>query len=283
MKISETKLKGKLSLKRTNAARRGINFTLKLDDMRALYERNMGFCDYTGLEFTAKRKPTIERINDKGGYESGNLCLVCEEANRMKDSLLDKTYVKTFRLHKEHLNILDALRTKITPEYLEHLKNKYRVDMHYNPSTDLYKDYFKDLTQENVESIISASEETIKQEVEQMPQQHTEEQKEEYKLPDDVRIATYYSALAGAAKKTGMEFQITYADFKARFGRRTCSFSGKPLSLDSKFMLVLDNKKPFAKDNVTVVDEEFGHKLTNMSADMGLSVNELAKMFKRLA
>ncbi len=278
MKISQTKLKAKHSAKWANARKRGIDFSLDYQDLQTLFERNNGYCDYTGLPFTTKRVPSIERIDDKLGYVPGNLCLTCVQANQMKDNLLDKKHVQTFRIRKDSLDIFDALRTKITPEYLEHLKLKYRVDHNYNPNTDMYKDYFKDLTDEVVESIL---EENIVHE-EKEPMSEEVKPTSTVKLPEDVHIATYYSALAKAAGKSGMEFQISYAEFKGRLSRKTCAFSGKNLETENKFMLVMDKEKPFCKANITVVDEDFGHKLTKMSEEMGLSVQQLAKMFKRL-
>lgn len=277
MKISETQIGKKLQAKRRNAMQRGIEFTIDHKDLRALFQRNSGHCDYTGLPFVDGRAATIERIDDKKGYVPGNLCLTCQQANQMKDTLLDKTHIKAFRVRKDSLDILDALRTKITPEYLDHLKLKYRADHHYNPNTDLYKDYFKDLTEETVASIMP--EEIIEQETEEM----SEETKPEFKLPDDVRIARYYATLANAVQKEGMEFSISYAEFKGRLSRKTCSFSHKKLDDENKFVLVLDKSKPLSKTNVAVVDEKFGHKISQLSQEMGMSVSEIAQMFKRLA
>lgn len=277
MKISETQLGKKLNAKRRNAAQRGIEFTIDHKDLRALFQRNSGHCDYTGLPFVGGRCATIERIDDKKGYIPGNLCLTCQQANQMKDTLLDKTHIKAFRVRKDSLDILDALRTKLTPEYLDHLKLKYRADHHYNPGTDLYKDYFKDLTEETVASIMP--EEITEQETEEM----SEETKPAFKLPEDVRIARYYATLANAVQKEGMEFTISYAEFKGRLSRKTCSFSGKSLDSENKFVLVLDKKKPLTKSNVAIVDEKFGHKISELSQEMGLSVTEIAQMFKRLA
>lgn len=287
MKISTTKLNAKYKAKLSNANKRGIKFSLDHNDLRVLFERNSGHCDYTGVPFTDKRVPTIERINDKLGYEPGNLCLTCEQANQMKDSLLDKTHVKAFRVRKDSLEILDALRTKLTPEYLDHLRQKYRADMNYNPTTDLYKNHFSDL-QESVVSVI-LEQEIEDTNIEEKAMSKVEavaaptQKKTTYKLPDDVRVARYYATLAEIVAKDGMEFSINYAEFKARLGRKTCSFSSKVLDNASKFVLVLDKEKPVTRENMAVVDEQFGHKISALSVEMGLSVTELAKMFKRLA
>ncbi len=281
MKISQQKLEVKLHTKKNDARKRGIEFSLVKEDLKALFERNNGACDYTGLPFNTERTPTIERIDDKVGYVRGNLCLVSVEANQLKDTLLDKTHIQSFRLQRNLLPILDTLRTKLTPEYLDHLKLKYRADCNYNPGTDLYKDHFKGLTEIEVQPILQQA---TKNDEEPVMTDMTEEVKPTSlkKLPPDVHIATYYSSLAKMAQRMDMDFDISYAEFKGRMSRKTCAFSGKILGQENKFMLVMDKKKPFSKENLTVVDEEFGLKLTKMSEDIGLSIQEMAKMFKRL-
>lgn len=280
MKISETRLVSKFNAKCKNAKERNIEFKLDHEDLRVLFERNPGYCDYTGLEFNTFRVPTIERIDDKQGYVPGNLCLACDQANQMKDVLLDKDSIQRFRVRKDALGIMDALRTKLTPEYLEHLKQKYRADTHYNPSTDMYKDYFKELTKEQVVSILSPNE---NKEEKIMSEQWSEEQKAANDIPEDVHLTAYYGGLAKASKTTGMEFKLTYAQFKAKFTAKTCRLSGKALSLENKFMLVLDKSKPFESANVMLVEESLGHNVMKFAESTGMTIDQIKKMFKKLA
>lgn len=275
---SDKVLASKLRSKAQNAKKRGIDFTLTLGDMKALYTRNNGTCDYTGLPFNSSRVRTIERINDKEGYVRGNLCLTCQEANQLKDVVLDKTAIKAFRVRRESLAILDCVRGKLTEDYLDFLKKKYDPTFNYTLESDPYKDHFKGLTELTEKGSIE-SQPFIATKLDNGDIKNMSEIEQ---MPEDVRIANYYAALAKASRQSGMAFNITFADFKARFRGKKCRFSGKPLDVDSKFILVLDKKKPFAKENIVLVDEAYGNKLNQMTEVMGLSVAEMAKMFKSM-
>lgn len=285
MWISKTKISKKLSNKRGNSTQRGLTCTLSLEDLLVIFERNGGVCDYTGQPFDEENEHqacSLERINSDIGYELGNICLVTTRANRLKDCVLDTPDVEAFKISKKDIPILAAISVKVTPEYMKFLGQKYDPRIAYNPETDPYKDYFKDLTGDKIVSNISPIEQKPILEVMNMSEQWTEEQKEENVMPDDVHIATYYAALAGAAKKSGLRFTLSYAQLKGKLARKTCTFSGKPMALTEKFVVLRDSKKPLSAENVVVVDEQFGHKLNKMSEEMGLSVDDLAKMFKRL-
>lgn len=108
------------------------------------------------------------------------------------------------------------------------------------------------------------------------------EEEPEIELPEDVRIASYYSSLAKQLKKLKIPVEISYSDFKAKYRAKRCKFTQKNLEKDDKFMLMLDNNKPLTRDNVVLVDAEYGKKLNEATELMGLSVAEMAKMFKRL-
>lgn len=285
MWITKEKIDKKLTNKRNNAKQRGLTCTLSLSDLLVIFDRNVGVCDYTGKPFDESDPYlgcSIERIDCNRGYEVGNICLVSIQANRIKDEVFDRTDQKDIKISKEFVSILAAISVKVTPEYMKFLGQKYDPRIAYNPETDPYKEYFKDLTGDKIVSNISPIEQKPILEVMNMSEQWTEEQKEENVMPDDVHIATYYAALAGAAKKSGLRFTLSYAQLKGKLARKTCTFSGKPMALTEKFVVLRDSKKPLSAENVVVVDEKFGHKLNKMSEEMGLSVDELAKMFKRL-
>lgn len=279
------KLEKKLSNKKGSSSKRGIKCDLTLMDMHLLYSRNNGCCDYTGIPFDEDSEwdcSSIERINPSLGYTLGNVCLVNRHVNSLKDCVLDRVDLDSFKVQRSDLPLIATLQTKLTAQYLMHLKSKYKRETEYNKETDPYKDHFKPLTPEVVVAKVEAQ--PIQQEIKVMSQdQWTEEQKAANKLPDDVLIAGYYAGMARAAQKTGMKFDISYAEFKGRFGRKTCALSGKVLTLDDKFVLVLDSKKPLSRENLAVVDEQLGHKVNKMSEEMGISIEEMAKMFKRLA
>ena len=73
---------------RTNAQARGRMFELTYDNILSLWERQQGFCYYTGLKMeAAARLPTtasIDRIDSARSYTLDNVVLCCWIVNRMK-------------------------------------------------------------------------------------------------------------------------------------------------------------------------------------------------------
>ena len=74
-----------------DAARRGLEFNLTLLEFRRLYTRRR--CEYTNLPLELSRNEngkqtnrslTLERVDNKQGYVSGNVITVCKAANGIK-------------------------------------------------------------------------------------------------------------------------------------------------------------------------------------------------------
>ncbi len=76
------------------ALRKGISFSITLNQCLGLYEKQKGLCHYTGLQMTFSRhvkrqatNPTnvsIDRLNNKHGYTLRNVVLCCAKVNTMK-------------------------------------------------------------------------------------------------------------------------------------------------------------------------------------------------------
>jgi hypothetical protein len=74
---------------RKNAAKRKLDFTLTEDDLQLLYIRAAGRCEVTGVSFSIDRlqtsrapfAPSIDRIDNAGGYTFANTRLTCQIAN----------------------------------------------------------------------------------------------------------------------------------------------------------------------------------------------------------
>lgn len=129
MNLSISSAQKKLKYKRANAKQRGIVCTLSTNDLIYLYAKNDGVCDYTGVPFDTNAKDgsndlaiSIERIDDKKGYIKGNCCLVTVRANQLKDVLFDKLSIDKITFKREAISDFEAMRNKLTPEYLEFLK-----------------------------------------------------------------------------------------------------------------------------------------------------------------
>lgn len=131
------KLLKKMERKRSNAKRRSLSFTLDVNDWLMLGEKLLvkgkQYCDYTGLPLSNKTTefggdnpwfPTVERIDDKVGYCSGNLCVCCERANALKDSLCDKG-VPSHLISKDDRKVVQALMRNFSEARMEELKQAY--------------------------------------------------------------------------------------------------------------------------------------------------------------
>lgn len=131
------KLLKKMERKRSNAKRRSLSFTLGINDWLMLGEKLLvkgkQYCDYTGLPLSNKTTefggdnpwfPTVERIDDKVGYCSGNLCVCCERANALKDSLCDKG-VPSHLISKDDRKVVQALMRNFSEARMEELKQAY--------------------------------------------------------------------------------------------------------------------------------------------------------------
>lgn len=75
---------------KSGAELRGIEFSLTLENVRDLVR--VTHCQYTGVEFNASeegRKRTIDRVNAKKGYVSGNVVACTHAINCLKNELIE--------------------------------------------------------------------------------------------------------------------------------------------------------------------------------------------------
>ena len=114
--------------------KRGLEFSLTLDDWFMMGEKLLGIgpCDYTNMNFSTRSVhgekdplyPTVERIDDKKGYVRGNVCVVLQRANELKDRLVDKKTAITI-IDPLDREIVQAMILNMSKDHLEKLKTKY--------------------------------------------------------------------------------------------------------------------------------------------------------------
>lgn len=80
--------------KQINAQERGLEFTLTLQDMRALLKKKT--CYYSGvtLTLTGETALSLDRIDDSIGYTRENTCACASVVNKVKNELLEKNLCK---------------------------------------------------------------------------------------------------------------------------------------------------------------------------------------------
>lgn len=308
------KLLKKMERKRQNAKRRGIEFTLTVNDWLMLGEKLLvkgrQYCDYTGLPLSNKTTefggdnpwfPTVERIDDKVGYCSGNLCICCERANLFKDSLADKA-VPQHIISKDDRKVVQALMRNFSEARMEELKHAYvfseekafgkAMPCKEKAAPVAVKDDAAPETKpaecaEKVEdtSLVEAedSKQTAPEKAITAAVVIEEKAKVFCALPEDVNIAEVYAGYARAFANLGVNVSITYAQFKAKYARKYCALTGEPLPEGRKPVLLVDHDKGFSAQNMLIVHPRIEAAVTKLMVDLHMDLRQIAQMFKPLA
>lgn len=308
------KLIKKMERKRSNAKRRSLSFTLGINDWLMLGEKLLvkgkQYCDYTGLPLSNKTTefggdnpwfPTVERIDDKVGYCSGNLCVCCERANALKDSLCDKG-VPSHLISKDDRKVVQALMRNFSEARMEELKQAYVFSEE--------KAFGKAMPCKEKAAPVAVKDDAAPEakpaecaeKVADDPQVEAENSKEaepekaitaavviEEKakvfcaLPEDVNIAEVYAGYARAFANLGVNVSITYAQFKAKYARKYCALTGEPLPEGRKPVLLVDHNKGFSAQNMLIVHPRIEAAVTKLMVDLHMDLRQIAQMFKPLA
>lgn len=273
MKLDEQELKKRFESKKKDSRRRGIDFKLTIEDMKALFLRNEGKCDYTGVTFDEdKHKISIERLDDKVGYERGNVCLTSAAVNRIKDYALDKTEVQVVRINETSEAILRVVQEKVTPEYKKFLSYKYNHLVKFE--SNVYKNYFKGIDYTNFYDKLNG---VLTQRIELSRNDQGVLKMSDKQIAPDVRIASYYSDMAKHATAEKKEFTVSFAEFKAKFSGTKCKLTGETIESSQKVFILLDQSQGYTKDNMVLVGKEMGSKMVEASKLLGMSIPEMAK------
>lgn len=308
------KLLKKMERKRSNAKRRSLSFTLGINDWLMLGEKLLvkgkQYCDYTGLPLSNKTTefggdnpwfPTVERIDDKVGYCSGNLCVCCERANALKDSLCDKG-VPSHLISKDDRKVVQALMRNFSEARMEELKQAYvfSEEKAFGKAMPCKEKAapvaVKDDAAPEAKPVECAEKVADAPHVEAENNKKVEPEKaitaavvieEKAKvfcaLPEDVNIAEIYAGYARAFANLGVNVSITYAQFKAKYARKYCALTGEPLPEGRKPVLLVDHDKGFSAQNMLIVHPRIEAAVTKLMVDLHMDLRQIAQMFKPLA
>lgn len=258
--------------------KRGLEFSLTLDDWFMMGEKLLGIgpCDYTNMNFSTRSVhgekdplyPTVERIDDKKGYVRGNVCVVLQRANELKDRLVDKKTAITI-IDPLDREIVQAMMLNMSKDHLEKLKTKYIPQQENEMNTE-----------ETMQNAMGSAEEHVHN---QKPAvEETSAPKEAQKLPEDVSVALAYARYCNTFHEAGMSVSVTYSQFKARYIRNTCALSGEKLTEEPKSILILDLNIGFAKDNFIIVSKKMETAMTQLMIQTGLSLPKIAAMLNKV-
>lgn len=306
----QMRLGRRLAAKQRNAEERGIECTLNMEDMFLLGFKLLGHgtCDYTNLGLSTiiassqpshAKYPTIERIDDQRGYVRGNVCVVMQRANQLKDTLIDKCNSTTI-IDPIDREIVKEMMLNMSRDHLESLKSKYLPKVEepnmesevknenglQNPPADNVIAQVPEIPGpiETVEEATTPSAELPLAVVASEPedQDEVDEQEVAQTVPDDVAIARAYAKYCTDFAAVGMNVSVSFAQFKSKYARKVCALTGEELNDDPKFILVLDLKIGFAKDNFIVVGSKIGNAITTMMVSTGFSVPRIWAMLNKV-
>lgn len=286
-------LKNKLRYKKQNAKSRDIECTLDMLDMYMLGTKLLGrgICDYTGMPFCKDaggndpRYPTIERIDDTKGYVRGNVCVVMQRANQLKDRLVDKmmAVVTSEPFDRE---VVKALIINMSKAHMENLKALYIPPIEeINEEKEMPVDTSVDTSVkfgvvDNGEILIGK--EHLHKQAPAAEETSAPVEEEKQKLPEDVAVALAYANYCKTFSEVGMNVSVTYAQFKAKYTRNTCAMSGEKITGEPKAILILDLKIGFAKDNFIIVSKEMEKAMTQLMIQTGMSLPKITAMLNKV-
>lgn len=274
--------------------KRGLEFSLTLDDWFMMGEKLLGIgpCDYTNMNFSMRSVhgekdplyPTVERIDDKKGYVRGNVCVVLQRANELKDRLVDKKTAITI-IDPLDREIVQAMILNMSKDHLEKLKTKYipqqetKMDMkeHMAKVEKNHNTDYKELAEHEHKQPHAAEETTAPVEVEAEPKEAIS-----VALPEDVAVALAYANYCNTFANVGMKVSVTYAQFKAKYIRSTCAMTGEKLTGEPKSILILDLNIGFAKDNFIIVSKKMETAMTQLMIQTGLSLPKVTAMLNKV-
>ncbi|QGZ16380.1 putative anti-sigma factor [Erwinia phage Hena1] len=308
----QMRLGRRLAAKQRNAEERGMECTLNMEDMFLLGFKLLGHgtCDYTNLGLSTliagsqpdhAKYPTIERIDDTKGYVRGNVCVVMQRANQLKDNLIDKRTATTI-IDPIDREIVKAMMLNMSRDHLESLKTKYlpevekeepKMELEMQNDGSLQTPVANSFIAQEHEPLgpIATLEEAVAPAAELPPavvpsepeaQEEVEEEEAAQTVPDDVAIAKAYAKYCTDFAAVGMNVSVSFAQFKSKYTRKVCALTGEELNDDPKFILVLDLKIGFAKDNFIVVGNKIGKAITTMMISTGFSVPRIWGMLNKV-
>lgn len=97
----------KSSVGKCNNRKHIKNNTLTLFDIKDVWIKQNGLCDYSGIELILPNKnsdmknilcPSVDRIDSNLGYSKDNVHLVMKSLNRMKFALTEQRFLELCRL-----------------------------------------------------------------------------------------------------------------------------------------------------------------------------------------
>lgn len=291
-RVNGEKLVRRLTNKKQNAAKRGLEFSLTLDDLLAFGTKLLGkgVCDYSGFTFSTVSGdimyPSIERIDDNKGYIRGNIAIVAVRANMLKDYFFHQKCDMNITITQRDKDMMQGIY-----QFMSDKKLQKKVADQYTcrtPEKEIKTEEPKQQTPIKEEKevaiepkITTETQESVKAPESSVVELSASSQAVSQELPEDVTVARGYAGLATSMSKIGMAFTLTFAQFKAAYTQKRCPFTGNELT-GVRFAVILDRSKPISVGNICFTSESVAEAVNNLLTATGGTLGDLAKNLKRL-
>lgn len=260
--FTEKQLNTKWTNKIKNCNKRNIEMKLTKEEFCFLYNSNDLICDYTGVQMstdhTSDNYISLERIDALLPYELGNICFITKAVNQIKGSMFDQY---------EHGNTLAGVKLK--GKYREAFFKLLKV-MEDHEYIQLLKEKY---SKENVYKLMKG-EQTLSNET-------TTSNVTGFKN-EEISIAQSYADFGKQIEQLGMEFSVTFLQYKALYSRKLCMLTKRPL-VDKSIFVLDKTKNTITKDNLFVTNKDLQEGLDTMCAKCKLSLKEIKTLGKVLS
>ncbi len=269
--VESRKWNVKRKLKLLSCKNRGIEFNLSSDDMKMLYLRSKGVCDYTGVKLNFAEGDmngaSLERISEYDGYSLSNCIIVSIVSNRLKSLYLETKNSCGVGITVEDKQTLNKIcEVVFNPEKLKQVQSKY-----------LCKDVSLNIAQQPLP--------LLNKETNTMIKDTTTHVETETKANIEIHVAGKYASF-GRYVETNCEaeFNLTYAQFKQLVSRKKCMLTKRelPRKFSELGFFILDKTLPVGKGNIYITTKELQERLDSFVVSAKLSLNELKQLCKTI-
>ncbi len=284
----------------SSAFERDKEFSIGIDNLEIMFERNNGHCTYTGVKFVNEvnhnHAPSVDRINPSVGYVPGNMLLCTRAANNIKEYYFEKfesvTYIKqadidiAFQIYKKlttveklsdlSLNAGDEVPdiniSKLLNRFIE--KAQISITMGFKVPDELRticRNYVP--VKEKLVHVYSTPKTStiarygdITKFTSSSNKNSTKTQETNSSMPADYDIAKKYIKYCDTVKN-----ELSFVEFLAKSTQKICDFSLQ--EIENREFFIIDDSKSVTADNILVLDKKY-LKVLNAMKESSISFEQ---------
>jgi hypothetical protein len=255
----------KYQIKAHNAKEKGIEFALTEAQYVLMYQKCSGLCDYTGMKMgnvsTNGNYVSLERVVNTEGYTPSNICLIRQDVNALKGYTFDAVAKGV------EVNLPSKMSGSILVKMCDTLYNPIKMQAIKDKYTKLFATLNPVCNNAPIELV-------------QQPEVTETMQPTITNL--ELLYTKMYYTFGTQIEQLGVEYELTYAEYKRMITRKYCQLTDRLITPDSATVWVVNKSLGVTKDNVLVLDSKVGEGLDVFMVNGGLSLLELKKLCKNL-